>query len=197
MKSHYDAVVVGGGHHGSIIACYLGAAGLKVGVFERRGQIGGGATSREGPAPGFKMNICAHWTRFYGHPAYRDFNLGAEGIQYVFPEENEAMIFDDGSSYMGYSAYRVADHATGRQEYSQENVDKTYRQIGRFSQSDADLYLDCLEKYTKYWKPAFGKHRFTPPGPWGTPDPLEALIGLPETGIAAGLPVHVRAPARL
>jgi len=31
----YDAVVIGGGHHGTIIAPYLAKAGLKVGVFER------------------------------------------------------------------------------------------------------------------------------------------------------------------
>jgi len=181
--SHYDAIVVGGGHHGTIIAAYLGAAGLRTAVFERRGQLGGGLSSRNGPAPGFRMNICAHWTRFYGHPAYRDFDLGAEGVRYVFPEGNEGIIFDDGTSYIGYSAYRVADPATGRQEYAPDNVDKTYRQIQRFSQADADTYLDLLDKYTKYWKPAFAKNRFTVPPPWGTPDPLEALLGRPETGI--------------
>lgn len=132
-KAKYDAIVVGGGHHGSIIACYLGAAGLKVGVFERKAQIGGGATSRKGPVPGFLMNICAHWTRFYGHPAYRDFDLGSEGLRYVFPDENEGMVFDDGSSYIGYSAYRVVDYVTGRQEYSQHNVDRTHKQISNFS----------------------------------------------------------------
>ena len=33
--SRYDAVVLGGGHHATIIACYLARAGLSVGVFER------------------------------------------------------------------------------------------------------------------------------------------------------------------
>jgi len=182
-EARYDAVVVGGGHHGSIIACYLAAAGLSVAVLERRAQIGGGATSREGPAPGFRMNICAHWTRFYGHPAYRDFDLGNEGLRYIFPDENEGIVFDDDSSYVGYSAFRVIDPETGRQELSQHNVDRTYRQIQRFSQIDADTYLDFLDRYTNYWKPAFAKHRFTAPAPWGTPDPLEALLARPETGI--------------
>ena len=154
MSAHYDAIVVGGGHHGTIIAAYLGAAGLKTAVFERRAQFGGGATSRNGPAAGFRMNICAHWTRFYGHPAYRDFDLGAEGLSYVFPEGNEGIVFEDGSSYIGYSAYRVVDAKTGRTEFAQDNVDKTYRQIQRFSQADADTYLEFLDKYTKYWKPA-------------------------------------------
>jgi beta-carotene ketolase (CrtO type) len=185
--ARYDAVVVGGGHHGTIIACYLARAGLKVGVFERRNHFGGGATSDRGPAPGFLMNYCSHWTRFYGHPAYRDFNLQTEGLKYIFPDENEGMVFEDGTSFVGYSAYKVVDHSTGRQEFSQTNVSRTYEQIQRFSKRDADTYLDLLEKYSRYWKPAFAKHRFTPPPPWGTPDALEELVNRPETGIE---PVH-------
>jgi phytoene dehydrogenase-like protein len=185
--ARYDAVVVGGGHHGTIIACYLARAGLSVAVFERRMQFGGGATSGRGPAPGFLMNYCSHWTRFYGHPAYKDFNLQAEGLRYVFPDENEGMVFEDGSSFVGYSAYKVVDHSTGRQDYAPANVERTYQQIRRFSQRDADTYLDLLEKYSRYWKPAFARHRFTPPPPWGVPDALEELVGRPETGIE---PVH-------
>ena len=99
-------LVLGGGHHATIIACYLARAGLSVGVFERAPYLGGGANTSEGPAPGFAMNHCSHWTRFYGHPAYRDFNLYDEGLRYVFPEGNEAMVFEDGSSFVGYSAWR-------------------------------------------------------------------------------------------
>jgi beta-carotene ketolase (CrtO type) len=118
---------------------------------------------------------------------YRDFNLQAEGLRYVFPDENEGMVFEDGTSFVGYSAFKVVDHVTGRQEYSQQNVDRTYRQVQRFSQRDADTYLDLLEKFSRYWKPAFGEHRFTPPPPWGIPDALEKLVGRPESGIE---PVH-------
>src|SRR3972149_8119424 len=88
----YDAVVVGGGHHGTIIACYLANAGLRVCVLEAHPGLGGAAISEEGPAPGFRQNPCAHFTRFYSHPAYQDFNLRAEGLEYAFPEQNEARI---------------------------------------------------------------------------------------------------------
>ena len=121
--ARYDAVVVGGGHHATIIAPYLARAGLSVLVLERSAHLGGGACASEGPAPGFSMNHCSHWTRFYGHPAYRDFALHDEGLRYVFPEENEGMIFDDGSSFIGFSASRVVDPQTGRQERSEENVE--------------------------------------------------------------------------
>src|SRR5690606_4370891 len=55
----YDAVVLGGGHHGTIIAPYLARAGMKVGVFERAPRIGGGAGTVNGPAAGFLRNSCA------------------------------------------------------------------------------------------------------------------------------------------
>jgi beta-carotene ketolase (CrtO type) len=183
----YDAVVLGGGHHGTVIACYLARAGMSVGVFERAPRLGGGAATVNGPAPGFRMNPCSHWTRFYGHPAYRDFDLYDEGLRYMFPEGNEAMVFDDGSSFTGYSAYRVVDPVTGRQERSDENINLTYEQIKRFSTRDADAYLVLLDQYERYWKPAFGRHRFTTPPPWGQPDALEELLTILDSGME---PVH-------
>ena len=69
----YDAVIIGGGHHGTIIAPYLAKAGLKVGVFERLDHLGGGAITEDLPSPGFRGNFCAHFTRFYGH--HRDHNM--------------------------------------------------------------------------------------------------------------------------
>ena len=68
-EASYDAIVVGGGHHGLITACYLQKAGLKTAIFERLPKLGGAVTSEEGPVPGFTLDDCAHWTRFYSHPA--------------------------------------------------------------------------------------------------------------------------------
>ncbi len=185
--ARYDAVVIGGGHHATIIAPYLARAGMSVLVLERTAHLGGGACSSEGPAPGFMMNHCSHWTRFYGHPAYRDFALHDEGLRYVFPEENEGMIFDDSSSFIGFSASRVVDASTGRQERSDQNIEKTAEQIARFSKPDADTYLKLLDAYEQHWKPAFRRHRFSAPPPWGTPDPLEELLDVPGSLIE---PVH-------
>ena len=183
----YDEVVVGGGHHSTIVACYLARAGMSVCVLERSPHFGGGAQTSEGPAPGFLMNHCSHWTRFYSHPAYRDFSLAAEGIRYVFPEQNEGMIFDDGTSFIGYSASVVVDPASGQVERSEANVARTYEQIARFSTRDAETYLALLEAHERLWRAAFRRHRFSPPPPWGTPDPLEELVGLPGSRIE---PVH-------
>lgn len=180
----YDAVVIGGGHHGTTIAPYLAKAGLKVGVFERLDHLGGGAVSYDDtPAPGFRGNFCAHFTRYYGHPSYKEFNLRGEGLEYVFPETNEAIIFDDGTSYVSYATFPVVNAETGETTFSAENMKKTYEQIARFSKPDAEAYLDLTEKYREIIRPAFGRFRFSVPTPWGVPDPLEELMINPKSGI--------------
>ncbi len=97
----YDAVIIGGGHHATIIACYLAKAGLKTAMFERWHEMGGGACGEELPLPGFIQNPCAHFTRFYSHPAYADFNLREFGLVYTFPEYNEAWIYPNGKYILG------------------------------------------------------------------------------------------------
>ncbi|MCX5879417.1 MAG: NAD(P)/FAD-dependent oxidoreductase, partial [Deltaproteobacteria bacterium] len=179
----YDAVIIGGGHHASIIAPYLAKAGMKVGVFERLDHLGGGAITEDLPSPGFRGNFCAHFTRFYSHPAYKEFNLRQEGLEYTFPDTNEAIIFDDGTSYVAYAAFTVVDPKTGETKYNEANVKKTYDQIARFSKTDAQTYLDLTEKYKNKWRAAFHKYRYSPPTPWGVPDPLEALFDDPESGL--------------
>ncbi|WP_028321041.1 phytoene desaturase family protein [Desulfatiglans anilini] len=180
----YDAVVIGGGHHGTTIAPYLAKAGLKVGVFERLDHLGGGAVSfDDSPAPGFRGNFCAHFTRYYGHPAYKEFNLRAEGLEYVFPDTNEAIIFDDGTSYVSYAAFPVVNPETGETKFSEENFKKTYEQIKRFSKADAEAYLDVTAKYRDYVRPAFHRQRYSVPTPWGVPDPVEELMSNPKSGL--------------
>ncbi|KUO78778.1 MAG: hypothetical protein APF81_26350 [Desulfosporosinus sp. BRH_c37] len=182
----YDAILVGGGHHATIIACYLQKAGLKTAVFERQHEIGGGACGEDLPLPGFIQNPCAHWTRFWAHPAYKDFNLKDYGLKYVFPEQNEGIIWDDGTAFVGYSCLRV-DPETGKEYFSQLHFDKTYNEIAKFSQRDAETYADLYKKYETKWRAAFREYRYSPPTPYGTPDALERLLLDPDSGIE---PVH-------
>ena len=178
----YDAIVAGGGHHGLITACYLQRAGLKTAIFELRSKLGGAVTSEGGPVAGFRLNPGANWTRFYGHPAYTDFNLREKGLEYIFPDENEAMIFDNDTCLVGYSAFTVVDPLTGKTERSDENLQKTLNEIGRFSKRDADTAEELFRRYVKTWKSAMGKYRFTPPVPWGEKNELEKLCDDPKDG---------------
>ncbi len=183
----YDAIVIGGGHHGLITACYLQRAGMKTGIFELASKLGGAVTSETGPITGFRLNPGANWTRFYGHPAYTDFNLKERGLEYIFPDESEAMIFDNDTCLVGYSALKVVDPVTGKTEVSQENLQKTLNEIARFSKNDADTAEELFRRYLKKWKSAFGKYRFTPPVDWGEKNELEKLCDDPADGIE---PVH-------
>ncbi|MFH1115256.1 MAG: NAD(P)/FAD-dependent oxidoreductase, partial [Pseudomonadota bacterium] len=181
--STYDAVVVGGGHHGMITACYLQRAGMQTAVCEIKPGPGGSVTSAEGPVPQFTYNVSSNWTRFYGHPAYTDFNLRDKGLEYIFPEGNEAMIFDNDTCLIGYSALKVSDPITGKTEISHENMQKTLDEISRFSQRDADTAEELFRRYMKKWKTAMGAYRFSPPVPWGKKNELEKLCDDLKDGI--------------
>lgn len=180
--ANYDAIVIGGGHHGLIMACYLQRAGMKTGIFELQSKLGGAVTSEGGPVSGFRLNPGANWTRFYGHPAYTDFNLKEKELEYIFPDENEAMIFDNDTCLVGYSAQKVVDPLTGRTEVSHENLQKTLNEIRRFSKNDADTAEELFRRYMKKWKSAFGKYRLSPPVPWGKKNELEKLCDDPKDG---------------
>ncbi len=178
----YDAVVIGGGHHGTIIACYLQHAGLQTAIFERQHELGGGACGEETPLPGFLMNPCAHQVRFYSNPAYHDFKLWQKGLIHIFPEGGSGAIFNDGTCIVTYSAWTVIDPLTGQVEFSPGNAEKTYKEIGRFSESDAETAQILLEKWRYLWSSAYSEHMFSTPTPWGVKDAIERALEHPEYG---------------
>ena len=57
--SNHDVIVVGGGHNGLVCAAYLGRAGLKTLVLERRHLLGGAAVTEE-VWPGFKVSTASY-----------------------------------------------------------------------------------------------------------------------------------------
>jgi len=57
--SHYDVIVIGGGHNGLTAAAYLARAGLRTLVLERRGILGGAAVTEE-LWPGYRLSRAAY-----------------------------------------------------------------------------------------------------------------------------------------
>ena len=186
--ARYDAVVLGGGHHATIIAPYLARAGLSVLVLERTAHLGGGACASEGPAPGFVMNHCSHWTRFYGHPAYRDFGLLRRRAAVRVPRGERG---DDLRRRLVVRrllrlARRRRDHRPPGALGPEHRADPRSRSPGSRGPTPTRTSR-LLDAYEQHWKQAFRRHRFSTPPPWGTPDPLEELLDVPGSRIE---PVH-------
>src|SRR5258705_1667141 len=83
--NRYDAIVVGGGHNGLVAAAYLGKAGLRTVVLERRTTVGGAAATTE-LAPGARVPTLAHTVGRLRPSVVRDLDLKRHGLSLVGPE---------------------------------------------------------------------------------------------------------------
>jgi phytoene dehydrogenase-like protein len=82
VDSTRDVVIIGGGHNGLVCAAYLGAAGLKVTVLERRGVVGGAAVTEEFH-PGFRNSVAAYTVSLLNPKVIRDLDLPRHGLRVV------------------------------------------------------------------------------------------------------------------
>src|SRR4030088_812447 len=78
----YDVVIIGAGHNGLTCAAYLGMAGLKVKVLERRSVVGGAAVTEEF-CPGFRNSGAAYTVSLLQAKVIRDLRLADHGLRIV------------------------------------------------------------------------------------------------------------------
>jgi phytoene dehydrogenase-like protein len=93
----YDAIVVGGGHNGLTTAAYLGRAGLRTVVLERRETLGGAAGTTE-LAPGVRVPTLAHTVGRLRPSVVRELDLRRHGLSLVGPEVRAFAPAADGTS---------------------------------------------------------------------------------------------------
>jgi phytoene dehydrogenase-like protein len=78
----YDVVIIGAGHNGLTCAAYLGRAGLKVKVVERRSTVGGAAVTEEF-WPGFRNSVAAYTVSLLNPRIIADLRLHEYGLRIV------------------------------------------------------------------------------------------------------------------
>src|ERR1700755_717495 len=78
----YDVVIIGAGHNGLTCAAYLGMAGLKVKVLERRAIVGGAAVTEE-VHPGVRKLVAAYAVSLLNPKVIADLRLFDYGLKIV------------------------------------------------------------------------------------------------------------------
>src|SRR5579864_3265379 len=122
VPAEYDAIIIGGGHNGLATAAYLGRAGLKTLVLERRAVLGGAAVS-EHPWPGYTVSTLSYVLSLMPPEVINELELRRHGLT-MYPLAADYYVpFPDGSHLL-----LTKDPAQARAE------------IARFSKKDAEAW---------------------------------------------------------
>jgi phytoene dehydrogenase-like protein len=131
MPAEYDAIIVGGGHNGLTTAAYLGRAGLKTLVLERRPVLGGAAVS-EHPWPGYTVSTLSYVLSLMPPEVIRELELHRHGLT-LYPLAADYYVpFPDGSHVL-----------------LTKNATQARAEIAKFSTRDADAWPEFSEYLAK------------------------------------------------
>lgn len=134
----YDAIIIGGGHHGLTCAAYLARAGKRVIVLERKPWLGGMTYSAETvrEAPGFVMNPCAVDLLFTNFEPSIITELGLEtfGLRQTVPEP--------WGSYLGPEGQSIG---------LWRSLERTTDEIRKYSKRDAAKFAELCQMWCDFW----------------------------------------------
>ncbi len=125
--THYDAVIIGGGHNGLTCGAYLAKAGKNTLVLESRHVIGGAAVTEEF-TPGFRTSTFSYVMSLLHPKVIRDLGLTELGLTILPATDLFCPIGTD--NHIIFSA----------------DVKKNAEQFGRFSRHDGAIY----EEFDRY-----------------------------------------------
>ncbi len=113
LGERYDAIVVGGGHNGLAAAAYLGRAGLKTLVLEKRPVLGGAAVSQH-PWPGYTVSSLSYVLSLMPPEVMRELELRRHGLV-LYPLAADYYVpFPDGSHLLLTKDLKQAREAISR-----------------------------------------------------------------------------------
>jgi phytoene dehydrogenase-like protein len=118
MTEEYDVVIIGGGHNGLIVGCYLARAGQNVCVVEKQDMVGGGVVTREVTIPGFKHDLAAvSHTFIQRNPLIEQDELNLQskyGLKYVPIDPVQSILFSDDRALIQAILQDCATNIKGR-----------------------------------------------------------------------------------
>jgi phytoene dehydrogenase-like protein len=167
----WDAVVVGGGHNGLVTAAYLGRAGLRTLVVERREQVGGAIGTTE-LGKGARVPTLAHTVGRLRPSVVRELDLKAHGLSLVAPEVRA-----------------FAPQLDGRAVTLWADADRTAGGLREWSTRDADRYVD-FDRLVRSLGRFLGELAAMPPPDIHAPGLADALAGLKLGRTFRGLGKH-------
>jgi phytoene dehydrogenase-like protein len=129
----YDVVVIGAGHNGLTCAAYLGRAGLRVKVLERRRVVGGAAVTEEF-WPGFRNSVAAYTVSLLHPKVIADLDLFHHGLKIVERRAQNFLPTLDGS-YLLTGVGKTSDQLAKANRADGQRYDAFSRQL----EASADL----------------------------------------------------------
>ncbi|MEQ8791955.1 MAG: NAD(P)/FAD-dependent oxidoreductase [Pirellulaceae bacterium] len=160
----HDAIILGAGHNGLIVAAYLAKAGLDVLVLDRRHVAGGGLETSEDPRhPGFLHNTHSFFHRGVSQmPWFRDLQLSRFGARYVEPELNVAMLLRGGEALCWWTDF-----------------EKTVASFAEFNPRDAEELRRWRDEFLPIVEKIIAVEAMSPPLP---PERRRELLGASPEG---------------
>jgi len=159
LAQRFDAIIIGGGHNGLVTAAYLGRAGRKTIVLERRELVGGCAVTEE-IWPGFRVSTASYLTSLLQERIIRDLELERFGYHVDAKDPAFFSPFPDGRCFFMW-----------------QDRGRTLEEIAKFSRRDAEIYPAFEEQLERLSQVVESLLLTTPPQfpPGGLGDLIEYL----------------------